>query len=345
MPHASLPSFPDGLPEIELCRLPLSGILQHDRAIESRLLDICRTQGFFYVDLTETPEGRSLLDYADRLQELAKTAFAIPWEEKAKVSFAQTKCIFGWKPPGSISSMDPHKRKENGQFWNVSKDDILQLKGCKNVAYPSPLKEEIPGLFKDFTVAAHSMGLQVLSSLAKGLGLTTETIVERHRVTEKSGDHIRLTWGPGDPDATAEIHSDDPSTRVTTTGHTDFGSITLLFNWVGGLQIENAATGAWEWVRPLPGHAIVNLGDAMVDFSGKGLKSGKHRVVAAPGDQAQLDRYSVVYFVRPEDDVFMEDLTKPIEAVSDGQKKWRCGEWNLERAKALGVKISAAQVA
>lgn len=48
-------------------------------------------------------------------------------------------------------------------------------------------------------------------------------------------------------------------------------------------------------------------------FTGGKLLSGAHRVLAAPGSQATLDRYSLVYFIRPEDHVKMVDLMLPSE--------------------------------
>lgn len=82
--------------------------------------------------------------------------------------------------------------------------------------------------------------------------------------------------------------------------HTDFGSLTLLFGRVGGLQVlvpegmrgegEGEENGRgegerWVYVRPLEGHAIVNVGDALSFFTGGLLRSCVHRVVAAPGAQ------------------------------------------------------------
>jgi len=78
--------------------------------------------------------------------------------------------------------------------------------------------------------------------------------------------------------------------------------VTVLFNWLGGLQIQSrdpVREGAWDYVKPLPGHAIINLGDAMVTFTNGLLKSAKHRVMPAPGQQVEVDRYSLVYFARP----------------------------------------------
>jgi isopenicillin N synthase-like dioxygenase len=46
----------------------------------------------------------------------------------------------------------------------------------------------------------------------------------------------------------------------------------------------------------------------MVTFTNGALKSAKHRVVPPPGAQGAVDRYSVVYFVRPHNDVPMRAL-------------------------------------
>jgi isopenicillin N synthase-like dioxygenase len=60
---------------------------------------------------------------------------------------------------------------------------------------------------------------------------------------------------------------------------TDFGSVTILFNQLGGLQVINPQSYEWKYVKPQPDHAIVNLGDALVKLVGDRLYSGVHRVV------------------------------------------------------------------
>lgn len=104
--------------------------------------------------------------------------------------------------------------------------------------------------------------------------------------------------------------------------HRDIVSIAMLFTWVGGLQIpkENAemigpdleAEDSWRWVEPLPGHAIVNLGDAMQIFTNSKLKSGKHRVVTAPGNHAQVDRCCVLVSTRPSHETLMKAFKSPV---------------------------------
>ena len=86
----------------------------------------------------------------------------------------------------------------------------------------------------------------------------------------------------------------------------------MLFNTVGGLQILPAGAenidANWRYVKPEPGCALINLGDAMVQWSGGILRSNMHRVATAPGQQAGCTRYSVAYLVRPAATVSMRRL-------------------------------------
>ncbi len=71
----------------------------------------------------------------------------------------------------------------------------------------------------------------------------------------------------------------------------------------------------WAYVVPLPGHAIINLGDAMTKFSAGILRSNIHRVISPPGAQADIARYSLVYFTRPEYEVKLKHLGGESEMV------------------------------
>jgi isopenicillin N synthase-like dioxygenase len=100
----------------------------------------------------------------------------------------------------------------------------------------------------------------------------------------------------------------------------------------------------WTYVRPLPNHAIINLGDALVKFTGGILRSNTHRVVSPPGAQGDETRYSLVYFSRPEDAVLLRPLkeeSKMIEGrVGDGEDDGEIvssKEWILRRA--LGKRV------
>jgi isopenicillin N synthase-like dioxygenase len=164
-----------------------------------------------------------------------------------------------------------------------------------------------------------------------------------HRLNAASGDQIRFVKAP----------PQEQSLKGVALGeHTDFGSVTVLFNRLGGLQVrlpehisplepmsasppptdveKKLCEDGWTYVRPLPGHCIVNLGDALVKFSDGALRSNIHRVVAPPGEQGSVTRYSLVYFCRPEDDVLLKSL---IEGGSkDAEEQVTAKDWILRRA-------------
>jgi isopenicillin N synthase-like dioxygenase len=95
-------------------------------------------------------------------------------------------------------------------------------------------------------------------------------------------------------------------------GHTDFGSLTLLFRQpVAALQVRTPEE-TWKYVKPYPGSITVNIADSLSFLTNGYLKSSIHRVVAPPPDQAHLDRLGVLYFVRPEDDLQLKTVPSPL---------------------------------
>ena len=187
----------------------------------------------------------------------------------------------------------------------------------------------------------------ILTLVAHRLGLPPSQLHAMHALRRASGDHVRFVRAPPQPAA---------DRRTALGAHSDFGSVTVLMNKLGGLQVrlpggiaaEGGADGPlceveggsgerWAYVRPLPGHAIVNLGDAMVIFSKGLLRSNVHRVVSPPGAQADVERYSLVYFGRPGDDVVLRPL-RDSAIVAERCKGEETGdevsakEWILRRA-------------
>ena len=96
--------------------------------------------------------------------------------------------------------------------------------------------------------------------------------------------------------------------KARNTEHTDFGTLTLVFNWLGGLQVRSPA-GDWEYIAPKPGQCcVVNVGDSLVRFTAGLFTSSVHRIVPPPGKQFGNKRDSVVYALRPRDDAVMSRL-------------------------------------
>lgn len=202
-------------------------------------------------------------------------------------------------------------------------------------------------LYESYIYSCHAICTLIASILSSRLPLTQTSqssggLSALHRLEAVSGDQIRFVKAPP---------QDSTLKGVALGEHTDFGSVTVLFNRLGGLQVrlpdDISATrptsttpspsevetklceNGWTYVCPLPGHCIVNLGDALVKFSNGILRSNIHRVVAPPGDQGIITRYSLVYFCRPEDDVVLKSL---VEGSEDGEEEVTAKEWILRRA-------------
>lgn len=89
--------------------------------------------------------------------------------------------------------------------------------------------------------------------------------------------------------------------------HTDYGTLTVLFqDGSGGLQVQNA-DGEWIDAPPIPGTVVINTGDLMARWSNDYFKSTPHRVVPRPSAMKN-GRQSIAFFSDPDPDVMIETI-------------------------------------
>ncbi|KAK0787567.1 hypothetical protein LTR02_007688 [Friedmanniomyces endolithicus] len=315
-----LPPFPPDVPTAPLLRLNLARLLNHDGVEEAKLWDACQNVGFFYLDLRGGPsskrdsvhsypatlDGDALLRDAAELFELGREAFELPTEEKQSYDLKDKGSYYGYKGLGQ-GVVDAKGTRDANEFYNVSKDDVSGI--GERLPAPEVLqKESNRQLLAGFCRMSHAVVAVILGVLNEKLGLPEGRLAELHRLEVASGDQVR--WVRSPPQPTTDAYT------MSLGEHTDFGSVTVLFNRLGGLQILPPDSEEWQYVKPLRGHAVVNLGDAMVKFTAGVLRSNIHRVVNPPGQQASHTRMSLVYFARPEDEVKLKVLegSQAIEA-------------------------------
>ncbi|TKA25324.1 hypothetical protein B0A50_06228 [Salinomyces thailandicus] len=346
-----LPPFPDDTSTAPLLRLNLQRLVSHDPAEEDRLWRACCELGFFYLDLRDRApskrdslhddregdlNGEALLQDAETLFHLGEKVFALPAEEKQNYDFKDQGSYFGYKGLGA-GVVDSKGTRDRNEFYNISKDDILGV----GSALPAPevlQMQESRALLKSYMQRSHAVVSLVLGQLNEKLGLPTGTLQSLHRLRAESGDQVRWVRSPPQPMDKRQMSLGE---------HTDFGSVTVLFNRLGGLQILPPNSSDWVYVKPLKGHCVVNLGDAMVKFSAGILRSNMHRVVSPPRGQDELTRMSLVYFARPEDEVILKALEessqvreKRSQQRSQGQQDEEvisAKDWILRRA--LGRRV------
>ena len=186
--------------------------------------------------------------------------------------------------------------------------------GIKEQLHAPSVIDNHRNLLKHFCQKGHEISVVVMNHLDEGLHLPAGTIAKQHRLMEPAGDQFRILKFDPQPEG---------DRRTSLVPHTDFGSVTVLFNMLGGLQIlpngrENKEEN-WEYVKPQKGCAIVNLGDTMVKWTNGLLQSVMHRVTYAPGEQSDLTRWSLAYFSHAEDTSLMKrmegsDVIPPLAA-------------------------------
>ncbi|THY22002.1 Clavaminate synthase-like protein [Aureobasidium pullulans] len=372
-----LPPFPEDVATAPLLRISLSKLISGDEGETDKLWEACCRLGFFYLDLRDVPsievgnfettekkrqtkndntkhnrvdsagsnndydvqskagrtmefnvnvDGEQLLNDAEDLFKVGQGVFDLPIEEKVKYDLKDQGSYFGYKGYGE-GVIDAQGTKDRNEFYNVSKDDILEISD------PLPAPEILSPhreLLGSFIQNSHDLVNLLLDLLNSRLGLPHDKLPSLHRLDSKSGDQVRWVHAPPQP-------MDDQRTALGQ--HTDFGSVTILFNRLGGLQVLPPNSDEWSYVKPLRGHAVINLGDAMVKFTAGVLRSNTHRVVNPPGDQAGYTRMSLVYFARPADDVILKVLNG--SALIDEQRRHNpdnsdeeitSKEWILRRA-------------
>ncbi|KAI7165585.1 Clavaminate synthase-like protein [Hortaea werneckii] len=355
-----LPPFPGNVPTAPLLRLNLNRLLQGNPQEIEKLWNACRDIGFFYLDLrdgqarkrdsfqeSETDghdeaavvstqlDGNALLEDAAQLFSLGEKVFMLPTEEKQEYDFKDRGSYFGYKGLGA-GVIDSKGTKDRNEFYNVSKDDLLGI--GEPLPAPAVLKQDDSRkLLESYMRRSHAVVSLILSLLNGKLGLPTGTLENLHRLDAVSGDQVRWVRSP------PQIMDDR---QMSLGEHTDFGSITILFNRLGGLQVLPPGSEEWCYVKPLKGHCIVNLGDAMVKFTAGILRSNIHRVVSPPLGQEHMTRMSLVYFARPEDDIVLKALeeselikTKREDQRREGRddEEITAKDWILRRA--LGRRV------
>ncbi|KAJ5986012.1 hypothetical protein N7499_007696 [Penicillium canescens] len=139
------------------------------------------------------------------------------------------------------------------------------------------------------------------------LELPEDYLVNAHGYDQRSDDHLRYMIYN-----TRTQEEWDKAQAYTKGGHTDFGSLTLLFSQhVAGLQIRTTE-GVWKYVKPVEGGITCNVADTLSFLTNGFLKSTIHRVVTPPRDQINIPRLGLLYFCRPGDNTIMKTVPSPV---------------------------------
>ena len=125
-------------------------------------------------------------------------------------------------------------------------------------------------------------------------------VLRQSGIPEALWDRASGGYASGGGDAFLNfVHYDTRTPDWGLRPHTDYGFVTILDASAPGLQIE--MDGGFEDVPVLPGHLIINFGEALnfiTAHSDRAVSAVTHRVVS----QQSIDpvRHGIVYFANPD---------------------------------------------
>jgi isopenicillin N synthase-like dioxygenase len=184
-------------------------------------------------------------------------------------------------------------------------------------------------IFSDFNLlkfydACTQLTNTVLEALALALELPEDFFTSRHN---QQNHTLRLLHYP-------PLETKPKSGQVRAGEHSDYGSITLLFqDDIGGLEVQTTA-GEWITAPSIPDTVIVNTGDLMQRWTNHIFCSTKHRVIIPNDSKVKQSRYSVAFFCHPNDDTEISCLESCQNYHSPIDPPILAGEYLLSRLQA-----------
>ena len=124
--------------------------------------------------------------------------------------------------------------------------------------HPDIINQHREEIEKFQRVIAEDIVQKLLTLISILLEMPEDTLSQGHEYNDASHCHLRYmiyhARSAGENEKYQGIYS---------SGHTDFGSLTLLFRQpIAALQIR-MADGSWKWVKPYPESITVNIADVL----------------------------------------------------------------------------------
>ncbi|KDR78360.1 hypothetical protein GALMADRAFT_1315858 [Galerina marginata CBS 339.88] len=308
MSPSALPPFPADLPIRDLLVVDFKLLKAGDKAQANALWQAATTWGFWYLKNYEAE------DCVEAMFKMGRETLVLPFEEKMKYWQGNKGASFGYKVAGATYA-DIDGSTDVAEFINVSKDDAIAYPTIVHKAYPTTVNVHMEEAIRPFIRSCLETNRVLMNVFNQKLELPAGTLSELHCPEKECISEARCIKVPP---ASNDI-------KIALGAHTDFGSISFLVNRLGGLQVlvsnPKSGIGEWTYIKPIEGYAICNIGDTLSILSGGILKSCVHRVVPPPGDQAKHERWSLVYFARPTNDVYLQALSDKSLLIAEAVEK------------------------
>ncbi|KAF7331002.1 1-aminocyclopropane-1-carboxylate oxidase [Mycena venus] len=336
MPSIHIPDFPEDIPTHPLLVIDYSLLVAGDQYEIDRLWDAATNLGFWYL------KNHGADELAEGMFQMAAETMQLPMDEKLKFEQGDSGNSFGYKAAGA-NAVDATGQPDTVEFINIAKDDALAWPQQARRAYPSTVNARMPETVTPFVKKSVEVNDTLLQIFNDRLGLPLDALQKRHLLTEYSGSETRVIKNPPSPQSPL---------KVAIGAHTDFGSLSFLHNRLGGLQVLVPGSEDWQYIKVhLWGFSRCVHSYFSSHFRGtRSVTSETHWLCSVavsfdliciascnppPGAQSQFERWSLVYFTRPGNDVQLRALVEDSQIIADAvsrtpDKNFETGSTSLE---------------
>jgi isopenicillin N synthase-like dioxygenase len=272
----------------------------------------------------------------DRTYALTDQFFRLPDADKARVETTDTD-LRGWKreggyvaassgfetPPDLCEMFTYNRLGDPGVAETSGLGDALDAMSGANQWPDRP--EGFRETWLAYYAALEALGSEMMRLFALALDLPEDWFEDKldHHMTNLCANwYYPLT--------------DDPLAGQFRKGpHTDWGSLTILYqDDAGGLQVRDK-DGEWVDVPCIPGSYVVNIGDLMAVWTNDRWVSTMHRVVPPPSARAGVPRISIPFFHQPNYDAVVECLPSCHSATDPARHEpITSGAWLYQKLQA-----------
>ncbi|KAL5009739.1 hypothetical protein ScPMuIL_012044 [Solemya velum] len=250
--------------------------------------------GFCYLKNHGVPETL-LKEY----RETSREFFLLPDEMKEKYKrFRVPEEYTGWLGLEK-EALNPKRPGDLREVFDYT--PYGNLDGC-----PEDLCPDFLRTCDQFFKTVQDLAMRVLEVVAVGLQLPEEVargVLDCHKLVGQKGNYTEIRTSYYPPIGDRALKPD----QIRLGEHSDFGSLSLLFqDDAGGLEVCTR-TGDYIPATPIPGTAVLKVGQILQRWTADRLVATKHRILI-PDDRRFHERQSVVMFLCPDDDASIQCL-------------------------------------
>ncbi|KAJ5558402.1 hypothetical protein N7535_008612 [Penicillium sp. DV-2018c] len=319
-----------------------TGTPSDKHAVALSVTEAFKTSGFLYLKSHGIPPSVVSEVFASSAR-----FFARPQSEKDSLSWTSPQSNRGYVAIGREKLFNVEDKDDvDVDTLRSSAPDIKESmeigrEGVEGLPNRWPDHDEEGKAFKKTMQSFFEMGQtlhkQIMQAIALGMNLPEHFFDDF--INDGDNDLRLLHYPP----VSKEVFRQNPN-QVRAGEHSDYGSVTLLFqDRHGGLQVRSPK-GTFVDATPIADTIIVNAGDLLARWSNDTIKSTRHRVVQPPmavgegsGDDSSDEypsRYSVAYFCQPNLDKLIETLPGTYGEGTQVEKKYSAitsGDYLVQR--------------